>query len=105
MRQPYHREAVKKRNRDHLRLSHKRRGLGRDCGVRSRSSSVEALSGQFADRMLLRMSLAPGWKARIIEALREESEVPGDEQAIRRLQTALKNLRKQHMWGNIDDDE
>jgi len=55
--------------------------------------------------MLLRMSLAPGWKARIIEALREESEVPGEEQAVRRLQTALKNLRKQHMWGNIDDDE
>ena len=60
---------------------------------------------QFANRVLPGMSLGAGWKAKIIEALREESEAPGDEQAVRRLQTALKNLRKQHMWGDIDDDE
>ena len=73
--------------------------------MKPRSSSVEALSEQFADRVLPGMSLGAGWKAKIIEALREESEAPGDEQAVRRLQTALKNLRKQHMWGDIDDDE
>ena len=73
--------------------------------MKPRSSSVEALSEQFADRVLPGMSLGAGWKAKSSEARREEAEAPGDEQAVRRLQTALKNLRKQHMWGDIDDVE
>jgi hypothetical protein len=71
--------------------------------VRPRSRSVESLSEQFAVRVLPWLRLDPGWKAQIIEALREEPKVAVDEQVMQRLQSALKNLRKQHIWGDLSD--
>ncbi len=101
---PYYGEAAKKHGSVDLRLSHERRGPGRHCNVRPRSRSVESLSEQFAVRVLPSLSLDPGWKAQIIEALREEPKVPGNEQVMQRLQSALKNLRKQHIWGDLSDE-
>ena len=102
---PYYGEAIKRANRVDLRLSHERRGPGRHCDARPRSRSVDALNNQFGDRVLPHLHLDEAWKRRIRTALQAEGPKPVDEERTLGLQQALANLRKQHLWGDISDDE
>ncbi|PCI12328.1 MAG: hypothetical protein COB68_14820 [SAR202 cluster bacterium] len=58
------------------------------------------------DRVMPHLQLDASWKTRIISALKAD-EPPQQEnhQQGERLQRALENLRKQHKWGDISDEE
>ena len=103
--QHYHGEAVKKTNRVDLRLTHERRGPDRDCDAWPKSQSVESLNSQFSDRVLQHLHLDESWKGRILAALQEEGPKPADQDRVVGLRQAIENLRKQHVWGDITDDE
>ena len=88
-----------------LRITHERRGPGRECEAWPRSGSVSSLVAQFADRVLAHMRLDAGWKAGIIKVLGQEKPSTGDERQGETIQRALVNLRKQHLWGDLPDEE
>ena len=101
----YHGEAVKRGEETDLRITHERRGPGRECEAWPRSGSVSSLVAQFADRVLAHLHLDTNWKERIVRALAQEKPSAGDERDVGRVQRALENLRKQHLWGDLPDDE
>ena len=103
--QHYHGEAVKRSNRVDLRLTHERRGPDRDCDAWPRSRSVESLNSQFGDRVLRHLHLDESWKRRVLAALQEEGPKPADQSRDVGLRHAIENLRKQHIWGDIADDD
>ena len=99
--QPYYGETVYQSGNANLRLSHERHNAGRNCDAWPRSQSVEALSGQFQDRVLSHLVLPDTWKSMILEATLSEDEYQVDTKEIPRIQHALENLRKQHKWGDL----
>ena len=90
-----------------LRLSHERRAGGRFWSVRPRSRFVESLLEQFGARVAPYMQLDATWKTRVIAALRDHQKRGSNrEQAeATRVRRALENLRKQHTWGDLTDEE
>ncbi|MCH8141866.1 MAG: recombinase family protein, partial [Proteobacteria bacterium] len=102
---PYYGEAVRSGAKEELRLSHERRGSGRNCSARPRSRSVSALMDQMADRVMPYLKLDTSWKARVIAVLREEEPQEHDQSQQDRLQRALDNLRKQHKWSDLSDQQ
>jgi DNA invertase Pin-like site-specific DNA recombinase len=102
---PYHGEAVYYRGCKRLRLIHERRSLGRKCDTWPRSRSVDSLNKEFSERVLAYIKLDEGWKDLIIADLRSKDEVKGDPEQRGKITKALENLRKQHLWGDILDDE
>jgi len=57
------------------------------------------------DRVMAHLKLDPTWKSRIIAVLRSDEPPQEDQGQEERLGRALENLRKQHQWGDISDDE
>ncbi len=102
---PYHGEAVMKNGTIDLRMTHERRGPGRFCTVRPRSASTDFLVSQFGDAAIDHLSLASGWQEQIMHALMKESVSPESEERSVAVERALENLRKQHLWGHVSDDE
>jgi DNA invertase Pin-like site-specific DNA recombinase len=101
---PYHGEARRESSGEYLVLAHDRRDRSRECGVKPKSRRLNTLVGQFGDLVVSQMVLDPRWKGWTIEALKREHRQPAalkDQQP--RLEQALANLRKQHLWGDIDD--
>jgi len=102
---PYYGEAHTDGEQSTLRLSHERRGPGRHCKPKPRSRSVDALVEQMGDRIMPHLKLDATWKSRIIAVLRSDEPPQEDRGQGERLRRALENLRKQHQWGDISDDE
>ncbi len=102
---PYYGEAIPRAGQVELRLSHERRGPGRHCHPRPRSCSVHALVDQMGDRVMPYVNLDPTWRTRIISALKGSQPQEQDQGTVDRLQRALENLRKQHLWGDLSDEE
>jgi len=102
---PYHGEAVKRGEETELRITHERRGPGRECDAWPRSGSVSSLVAQFAERVISHMHLTGEWKAAVQNVLRQERSTEGDERQSESIKRALENLRKQHLWGDLVDDE
>jgi len=100
---PYYGETVYNSGNAKLRLSHERQNSGRNCDAWPRSQSVEAMSYQFQDRVLPYLVLPDTWKSMILEATKAEDEVQVNVNEIPRIQKALENLRKQHLWGDLSD--
>jgi len=105
MKSPYHGEAVYYRGRIILRLTHERRGPGRQCDAWPRSRSVESLCQEFGARVLAHVHLDDGWKTLVEAALQVEPEVNDLQEQRDKLTRALQNLRKQHLWGDISDED
>jgi len=103
--QPYYGETVYQSGNTTLRLTHERHNAGRNCDTWPRSQSVEALSHQFQGRVLSHMVLPDSWKSMIMEATMDNDGYQVDTQEIPRIQKALENLRKQHMWGDLNDKD
>ena len=83
------------------RLYHKRPY----CDLKPHSVRVENLMAQFHEGVLPYIGLDEGWEAAVVRALRQETEAPDCEGDKIRLEQALTNLRKQHQWGDITDEE
>ena len=101
--QPYYGETICRCGKTGLRLVHERQNTGRSCDTWPRSQSVEALSNQFRDRVLKYMELPDNWKSMIMEATMNDDGYQADTKEIPRIQQALENLRKQHLWGDLTD--
>jgi hypothetical protein len=65
-----------------------------------------ALVEQFGDRVVSQMVLDDRWKSWVIAALkRERPQSTTAPEQMTRIESALSNLRKQHKWGHISDEE
>jgi DNA invertase Pin-like site-specific DNA recombinase len=104
-RSPYHGEAVHYLGHTTLRLTHERRTVGRNCKIKPKSRSVDELISEFEERVVSHIHLADDWKNKIIQVLHKSSETKGNDQIRDRLMRAKENLRKQHIWGDITDEE
>ncbi len=102
---PYHGEAVYYRGQTQLRLTHERRNLGRKCVTWPRSRSVDSLSHEFSECVLSYVKLDKNWKERVFAALNGDEQEKGSDEQRSKLERALENLRKQHTWGDVPDDE
>jgi hypothetical protein len=102
---PYHGEAVHYRGKTQLRLTRERRNLGRECNTWPRSRSVDSLYKEFSDRVLAYVKLDESWKSSVIAVLYDKDKQNHFKEQRSRIQYALGNLRKQHLWGVISDDE
>ena len=102
---PYYGEIVGKQDRVDLRLSHERRGPGRYCNPKPRSRSVPALVDQMGERVMPYLRLDSRWKTRIIAALKAYEPQEEDHSQVEQLHRALEDLRKQHIWGDLADEE
>ena len=60
---------------------------------------------QMAHRVLPYLKLDASWKTRVIAALRARVTETHDEGQQDRLRRAVDNLRKQHQWGDLSDQE
>jgi hypothetical protein len=88
-----------------LRLTHEHRGFGRKCNGWLRSHSVESLCQEFGDRVLVHVHLNDGWKRLVVVALQFIPEEKDVQMQRDKLTRALENLRNQHLWGDISDDD
>ena len=102
--QPYYGEAVYLPKREDLRLIHECHTIGRNCKTRPRSQSVEEVSNQFQSRVLRYLKLPDTWEKTILAAMQREELPPPDVSQMQRIERALENLRKQHMWGDLSDE-
>ena len=60
---------------------------------------------QFSKKVVSCVHLDSRWNEWILAALRNDRpSQPNDEEQASRIKNALENLRKQHLWGNIDDE-
>ena len=69
------------------------------------SVSAPAVEQEFAERVLGCVALDDCWKDAVLKALASEGPKPDHSLEIKRVEGALANLRKQHLWGMIGDDE
>ena len=56
-------------------------------------------------RVLGCVTLDDGWRQAVLRALANEGPQPDHSIEIGRIEGALSNLRKQHMWGAVSDEE
>jgi len=75
---------------------------GRRIGVHAVHQSLVPVGGDQQDSHI---ELFLTWKSRIIAVLRSEEPPQEDRGQGERLRRALENLRKQHQWGDISDNE
>jgi hypothetical protein len=73
--------------------------------MRPQSVSASWIEGEFAQRVLACVDLDEGWREAVLRALAHEGPEPDHTLEIRRVDTALANLRKQHQWGAVGDEE
>ncbi len=95
--QPSHRNS----GRVIRRLSHARPF----CDLTPHSIRVENLITQFQDRVLPYIKLNGNWKNMILNSISTERNFTSQDDIRVKIKLALKNLRKQHMWGDLDDAE
>ncbi|MBI4235739.1 MAG: recombinase family protein [Chloroflexi bacterium] len=60
---------------------------------------------EFLDRVLSHLHLDQGWREAVLRALATEGLQPDHSLEITRIEMTLANLRKQHLWGAINDEE
>ncbi len=66
---------------------------------------MTALVDQMGDRVMPYLKLDATWKTRVTTALKRQAPQTRDQSQQKRLIGALENLRKQHLWGVLSDDD
>ena len=75
------------------------------CDVRPQSVSAPQVEQEFAERVLGCITLDDGWRSAVLHAMSNESPEPDHSLDIRRIDAALANLRKQHVWNLLNDQD
>ena len=75
------------------------------CQTSPRSVSAPRIEDEFAQRVLGCIVLDDGWKEAVLRLLASEGPAPDNAIEIRRIDVALANLRKQHLWGAVAGQE
>ena len=98
---PYHGEAVKRPSGLYLRMFH----YQCSCEVRPHSFSADLFAKGFGGRVLRYVCIDEGWRNAILAALAKDTPQADTSAKLRHIESAIANLRKQHLWGAISDDE
>ena len=77
----------------------------RRCKMYPQSVSAPRIEEEFARRVLGCIVLDDGWKDAVLRVLATEGPTPDNSIEIRRIDVALANLRKQHLWSAVTDQE
>lgn len=77
----------------------------RRCQMRPQSVSAPRIAEEFAQRVLGCLVLDDGWEDAVLRLLAAEGPVPNNGLELRRIDVALANLRKQHLWRAVTDQE
>ncbi len=99
---PYHGEAVQHPSG---RLSRRMYHYLRRCDVRPRSTGADTVEQTFGQDVLPHLHLDDGWRSAVLRALVQEGPTPDITLEMKRIEGALANLRKQHLWGAVADEE
>ncbi|MBI4415740.1 MAG: recombinase family protein [Euryarchaeota archaeon] len=99
--EPFHGMTIGSHGYRYQRMAHS----WRRCGMRPRSFSAPRVEGEFAERVLAGIRLDAGWRTAVLKALAAEGPQPDHTLERRRIEAALANLRKQHLWGALTDEE
>ena len=63
------------------------------------------VEGDFARGVLANLSLDDGWREPVLRVLTEEGPQPDPSIELGRIDAAMTNLKKQHLWGAVDHKE
>lgn len=99
--QPFHGVSTISKPRSYPRMFHS----WHRCDMKPLSVSAPLVETEFAERVLSQIKLDDGWREAIIRAMTSEGPQPDYGLEIKRLENAMANLRKQHIWGVITDEE
>ena len=75
------------------------------CDMQPQSVSASGIEQEFSERVLGCLKIDEGWQAAILGAMSKEGPEPDHAAEIRRIEAASANLRKQHLWNVIGDEE
>jgi DNA invertase Pin-like site-specific DNA recombinase len=75
------------------------------CDIEPHSIRVENIVGQFSERVLPYMVIDQDTKENVKQLLKQESNPTSNHGERQKIERALNNLRKQHLWGDITDEE
>ena len=76
----------------------------RRCSMIPVSVNTSSVEEEFAERVLDCIELDDGWRDAVLRAMVNEGPRPDHTLETKRIQSAIANLRKQHLWSAIDDD-
>ncbi|MFH1140219.1 MAG: recombinase family protein [Chloroflexota bacterium] len=99
--QPFHGVSTISKPRSYPRMFHS----WHRCDMRPLSVSAPAVEAEFAERVLSQIKLDDGWRGAVIRAMTNEGPQPDNSLEVKRIESAMANLRKQHLWGVITDEE
>ena len=99
--EPFHGATKHSRNRQTRRMAHS----WHRCSMGPRSVDAKRMESEFAEKVLNCIQLDEGWRVPVLKALMNEGPKPDHGLEIRRIEGAIANLRKQHLWGAIGDEE
>jgi hypothetical protein len=71
--------------------------------MRPSSVGVAKVEKEFADQVLACVQLDGDWRQTVLNALANQGPRPDHSGDVKRIEAVLANLRKQHLWGAIDD--
>ena len=75
------------------------------CGMKPLSVAAPLVEREFSEMVLSCLSFDDGWHAAILGALATEGPQPDHRLEMKRIEMALANLKKQHLWGAVTDEE
>ncbi|MFQ5874197.1 MAG: recombinase family protein [Dehalococcoidia bacterium] len=75
------------------------------CGMTPKSVKASLAEDVFATKVLSYVQMDDGWRNAVLKALAREGPEPDHTIEIKRIEAAMANLRKQHLWGVITDEE
>ena len=75
------------------------------CKVEPHSIRVENVMSQFQENVLPYFKVSEECSSKIFNVLSRENEGSSQENKRTALERAIKNLRKQHLWGDLSDEE
>lgn len=98
----YKGQAIVRRPHFFQRLSHQRQA----CPVRPQSLGMKVVSSQFAEKVLPLLQFGEGFIPLVTRALAQGTQEggPSIQEQVQRLERALDQLRKQHLWGDLSDE-
>lgn len=98
---PFHGVSTVSKPRSYPRMFHH----WHRCSMRPLSVAAPSLEQDFSRRVLSCIRMDEGWQAAVLKAMTNEGPTPDYSLERRRIETAMANLKKQHMWGVVPDEE
>jgi ribosomal protein L34E len=99
--QPFHGVPTVSKPRSYPRMFHS----VRRCDLRPLSVAAPVVQEEFAKRALGAITLDAAWRDAILRSMTGAGPMPDREVERRRISMAMTDLKKQHLWGAITDED